>query len=692
MDTPTVRTPSDIREEEASLIHPSLSLEIDDASLIRLIDKRIKADESYYEGTLKLSNRRKRNEEYYLGKQIDESQIDQSWQIPYVDNILWQDLETRCALATAKIPDIIAIPPQEDAEVKERAKNVEHALDIRLNNDSVKRLLRNGTRDNHLFLIGVIKIRWDESIGENGEFVFEKVNPKRISFDHSATIPEDGYTADNMETIYEWIERPVGMVLTQFPDKKDELKKHLGIITGTYLQLASKMNYLEVHFTYFDKKGDRQEGVCWKYKDLILGKSKTPYYDWEGVEKITSEVDEFGAPVVTKEFKNFFDRPRKPYIFFSYQNLGNSPIDDTSAFEQGIPLQRNVNKRGRQITEIADNAVPKKVFNGNYITKEESRKISQDPGEHVWIEGEGLDDVRKAFATVQSSPPSPILFDDLQSNRSQMDSKFSTHALSRGEMGPQESGIARQIIKSGDTAMMDDMVNMMLVRVVSEMAGWALQMMRVNYDKEHHLRTIGKDGEMVALAMSQDQIDDGIGLKVQSSTTAKDLRRTEAMDLAKTKGIDPLTLYEDIDAPNPKERTQRLIAWNIGIKDGFMSYQKLIGGNQAGPETPAGSGGVQGLTAQQAQQDLQMLQSGQPVEPQGMPTPEYMQVFMQFVDSGQLEQLSPEIQQNFQVFVQKLKALVAQYAQGANVPAAGGEVPPYSPPATGVGTAPSVPA
>jgi len=677
MDQPTPKPTEELRKEEASLIHPSLKLDIEDNLLVRLIETRIKADDEFYNGRLKLDKRRKRMNDFWLGKQIDESQLDLSWQIPYVDNIIWRDLETRIGIAAARLPEIIVIPPSDDPTTRERAKKVEDGLTIRVLNDDIRRLVKDGIRDNHLNFTGVIKIPWDPNRGENGDFVFEKIDPRKIGMDHTATIPHDGYTADNMELIYEWIEEPVGVVMAKFPDKREELKKRLKIILGTTQQMAAKMRYLEVWFTWFDKDGTRQEGVCWKYKNMILDKAKNPYYDWEGVEKPTQ--DENGLPITKTVYQNFFERPRKPYIFFTHQNLGNSPIDDTTAVEQAIPIQRNTNKRGRQITEIADNAVPKKVFNGNFITKEEARRVSQDPGEHVWLDGSGgnLDDVRKAFGTIESAPPSPMLYDDLIANRGEIDSMFSTHSTTRGETQPQQSGIAKQITREGDLTISDDLVETMVVRVISEMAGWALQMMKTMYNKEHYLRSMGKDGEMVSLSLAQDSIDEGISLKVKASTIDKVRRRGEAMELATSKSIDPLTLFEDMDVPNPKERAQRLIAFMRGEMDGYAAYEQVTGLAGGKEGAPQGQPGAPGLTAAQAQQDIQSLMAGQPVEPQGMPTAEYVQAFMDFSNSGQLEQLPPEVHQNFLQYIQKLKAMIAQQAGGqVGVPTA---APPSAP-------------
>jgi len=660
METPQIQTTEEARKEEAVVRYPSLSIDIEDSDLIRLIDSRIKDSEDFYEGKLKLKKRRQRMEEFWLGKQVDESQLDAAWQLPYVDNIIWQDTETRIGLVAAKLPDIIVIPPTDDPVARERAMKIDKGLDIRINNENIRRLIKDGLRDNHLFLIGCVKVRWDENIGENGDFIFEKVNPKKLILDHTATIPHDGYSADNMEFIAEWIEEPVSLVCAKFPDKKEELLKKLRIIMGTQKQMSSKMRYLEIWFTWYDKEGNKQEGVCWKYGKLLLDKMKNPYYDWEGLNK--------GSKT---QLQNFFPFPRKPYIFFNHMNLGNSPIDDTTPVEQSIPLQVNINKRGRQVTEISDNAVPKKVFSGTAITKEEARRVSNDPSEHIWLERS--DDVNKAFTTVRSDPPSPLLFDDLVANRGQIDAKFATHSITRGEtVAPAASGIAKQITRQGDLQITDDLVETVIVRVITELCGWALQMIKVMYNKDHEFKNMGKDGELTTLTLNQTSVDEGVGLQVRASTSDKTDRQNISLELAKAKVNDPLSLFEDLDVSNPKERTERAITFLKGQMDGYQSYLKFTGLDQDPNMNPEAAGNLANLGKEEAVNDIQSIKDGKPVESKGLPSPEYVQTLIEYVNSEEFRKLSPEIQQSFQSYIQELKNRVSQQLQ----PPVGGQPSP----------------
>jgi hypothetical protein len=382
-------------------------------------------------------------------------------------------------------------------------------------------------------------------------------------------------------------------------------------------------------------------------------------------------------------------------------------------------LQKSANKRLRQITEIADNAVPKKAFAGDYITKEDARRVTNDPEENIWFDG--ANDVSKAVTTLRSDPPSPLLYQDLVGTRQQIDSKFATHSVTRGELQTQESGVSKQITREGDLTISDDIVSIVVERVVSEMANWATQMMKMFYVDAHWVKDMGQDGELVAVALQQDLIEDGMAVSVSSSSTDKASKKDMAIALVGQKANDPLSLFEDLEVPNPKERARRMITFNMGGQDGFARYAKETGLDISGGGivSPEGTGGAEsgvippeggqtppiageqpplpGMTgaeqpptggeapplygdAQQAQQDIQTIISGQDVQLPGLPSPEYAQAIGEFVQSPAFDQLTPEQQQALHQFIIKIKDLIDGVSnQPTDSGVASQEVPPAEP-------------
>lgn len=615
--------------ETGKIAGPAFNLPIDDDDLADIIDRRIKDSQEFYKTKLKLEERQKTNEDFWVGKQFDESKF-YEYQIPYKDNVIWQDLETRISIIASRMPDIIVTPNNNDSEKIEAAQTIQKGLKVKIDNSTTKRLIKNGLRNHHLDFIGCLKIRWDNDIKD---YMFEVVKPQKLILDHTATIPADGYTADNMEYICQWIEEPVAQTLAKFPSKRNEILKANQFVQGTTKQLNSKNRYQEVWFSFYGNDGKLYEGVCWKMGKEILDKEKNPYYDWEGYEKTMG----MGTEVA---YRNHFDRPRKPYIFFSYQNLGYSPIDDTTPVEQSLPLQRIINKRGRQITEINDRAIPKLIFLGDAMTKEDARNVTNDPDEHI-ILNQNVQDVRSSVLPVAASSPNASLYQDMIINRTQVDAKFATHSTTRGEQVPTESGISKQITREGDLAVADDMSSIVVERVVYEMSNWAVQLMKLFYDKEHFMKDVGKDGEVSYVTLKRDLINDGLEINVKASSIDKSQRRFDAQNSAARRLIDPLTYYEDMDVPNPKQRTKRLIAFLSGQ---FGLYSDIT---ELGVD-------MRDVGDEEAQVDIDRLKNGDKFEV-GEITQAYLNRMIYFTGTDEYKKLNKSTKQRFKDFMEVLR-------------------------------------
>lgn len=552
-----------------------MDLNLDDNMLISLIEQKITDTKTFNTSQINLDTRQKNNEKFWLGQHIDTSKF-HTHQIPYVDNMIWQDTENRIQLAAGRMPDFIITPGDGSMDGRDRARKVERVINMELTDSKIKRIVKNGLRHNHIYMIGVVKARWDPTKGPFGDFVFEVVRPEKLLLSSTTTIPEDGFTMDNCDMAMEWIDEPVDVVMAKFPGKATELMRELSGQNRS--ERPSSMRYQEVWFTTY-QHGKPIEGLCWKYKNLILGKMRNPYFDFEGYERQVYGPDgnarftPAGTPETQKTYRNYFERPRKPYILFSYQNLGRSAYDDTTPIEQSIPLQRIVNKRGRQITEIADRMTDKFAFN-NMIDKETARQVTTDPKEAIWINTDG--DIRAAVTSFTTQGPPAVLYQDLITNRGQIDAKFSTHGTTRGETQG-ESGISKQISREGDLVTSDDIVEVVVERVLQEMGSWALQFMKLLYVVPHMKKYLGKDGDLVLEELQRDDVDDGISVTVDSSASDRQQMKIIAKEMLAGQSTDPYTAYEDMDMPNPKERTARLLAFVNGGADGFTTYKQITG-------------------------------------------------------------------------------------------------------------------
>jgi len=210
-------------------------------------------------------------------------------------------------------------------------------------------------------------------------------------------------------------------------------------------------------------------------------------------------------------------------------------------------------------------------------------------------------------------------------------------------------------------------------RIVEEMANWAAHLMRIMYFSEDGTGWVTQktdnNGDFSRIEMTRDKIREGISIIVKANAVDKPTRMARAMDLAKIKAIDPYTLFEDLEVPNPKERTKRLIFFLAGGAangDGWARYLQDLGINLGG----SAEGTMGGMDPQtQAEQDIQSLMQGVPPQPPQEIAPEYLSVIHAFMTSPEYQQLDPQVQQVFVAYVDELRQIVSQQEQAGQPPA-----------------------
>lgn len=585
--------------DQVTVDTPPLHLPIEDTVILAVLNDAEVRGKTVRQ-KFRIDERAHLNTEFWKGNHVSESQFDARYQMAHVDNVVRQNLENKIKLATGHMPDIFAAPPDDQSFNMEASRDVQSWLRDRLDSGTIKRLLKNGLRKMDLDLLAIIKPRWKYM---ERDFCFELIPSKDILFGEGAKIYEDGYTIDGTDVMFHYVETSTQEVLNTFKDKADELYNHLASQTR---QVPARIRYTEAHFRWYDKTGKVNEGIVWRYGAIILGKMRQPYFDYDNPRL------------------NYFDRPRKPFILVSYANLGDTVYETTSDFEQGVPLNRIVNKRRRQITEIADRAIPKMVFSGLAMNKEQARNINPSPHEAVVLNDTAVD-VTKAFAIIPATPPNPILYNDLLDLRGRLNSMFSVQGATNVEAANAgESGVSKQITREGDLVTSDDITVITVERVVGEMAGWAYQFARLFFDDDRPpARITDKEGNTQTIELGRDKIETDLQLVVKASTNDKQVRRADAIQMLGAEAIDPYSFYEDIDTNNPKERLRRLMAFNESKQNGdFSRYMEVVDIDMQSAFS----------TEKDAQRDLGILASGQQVALK-LPGEKYVSTFMAFKNS-----------------------------------------------------------
>lgn len=596
------------RDQEA------LSMDLEEDEVISIIGNRIDDGRTFWNKEYDLDKIRKKNEERWLNRNFEVSDTEDlyDFQADYRDNRIFISIETLASYLVNRIPEPIVVEAQDGDASRELAMNFGMVLKQTAHDVFLKEKLMMVAR--HLLIgyrIGLMKITWDESAGmrkNDGSYsgypYVNWVRPHKIVLDAETKNFEDpSLIAENVDTTLE----ELGIM---FDDKKDEILKESGTSQADKMRLGKKAKYWEVWFKYFNKDGNPEQGVGWKFNKLLLDYDQNPYYNYSG------------------KGSNFFDRPKMPYVGFNFLQLGKWALDDTSLTEQASKLQDILERRGRQIVDNADQAHSTKVFNTQMISSKAVQKYIGKPTQNIMVKG----DVNKAFK--REAPPllPSYVLQDKYDARTEIDNIFGTHAPLRGEK-TESPTLGQEIISQKADLGRIQYLASEVERGAEEVYKHIAQMYKVYAEEEHIFRYVGEDGPTTFFEFSGDKIEDGVQIKIQTGSSLPDDKtadKMEALELAKLQGqIDPLTLAEKLHLPNPKQAAIRMVNW-------ILRPDKYISEDLQAEE---GSKGMQ-----EAQRTIERINAGQNIPPKENPSKEYISVYSQYLESPQFKRLTPEQQ------------------------------------------------
>lgn len=552
-----------------------LHLNLENQEFVQVINDSIAQSISYYK-KLRLPQRQDKMLDYYLGHQLETTGPRKlaPHQPRFVENVIYEGIRRIKPIATSRLPDLTVKHGQ--------SKEIEDLMSDLLNTDISKRKTRKVLGLAHvqeqIFLYSVIKARWNPELGDDGDSEFINVYPKNVVWDHRCKTSN----VDDMRFFAENTEMTVKEVIMMFPKAKEDLLKKLGIDPNdaNEKKLASPITIWEVWFHWWkdhkdpitsEVKWEKVHAVVWKYQEVILGKMKNPYFDYEGrMILFTKEMKEKTTPTDEQmlkafmgelqlesqtKYNNYFKAPRKPYFLMVYESLGQDPIDATNRVEQVLYFQDHINDEGRQIIEMNERSAGKPIFNTEALSAQQIKDLDwRNMKQAIGVGGE---DVNKTFAFAQMPAAPQQLYKSKEENRSIAFEMLGVNATTRGvrENGTTTLG-QEQMYREQDFGFIDDLVEDTINDAAEWMAQWRMQFIKVFYTKDHYVEILGKDGDSIFQAVNQDFVSDGMVVEVSASAVDKMMRKQVAVQNMKIGG-DLLSYYEDTGQSNPKERARR---------------------------------------------------------------------------------------------------------------------------------------
>lgn len=519
IDTPISELTLDKKDDELLELKQAWEKKWEDSKLKKQIELRQKENEKYWLGDHYTSAQKK------VGKRDS------------VNNLIFEALETFLPVISRQVAEpVIDTFPNEIAQmfskkVADRIVDIADEMRLRL---KIKKVIRYWA----IYFLGAVKIGWNM---ERDEIAVEAIRPQQLIFDPDAITDECEYIGEyighfKIDSAKDLIER--------FPQKGEEIKKVLGKDN-----LGTRLRYVEWWTNDF---------VFWTMKDIVLSKAKNPHWNYNQEQQVEI-LDELGNPIIetqTIQGKNHFKIRKIPFAFLSVFNLGKGPFDDTNLIEQVLPLQDIVNKRVRQIDKNADNTNGGSVVSGDHFTKEQASQVGEAlrKGQTVWVPN---GDINRAYKRDVAPALPQFIYQNLIDSRDQIRGIFGTTGLSAQGIKSEETVRGKILVRGQDTDRSSLIVDQ-VEQLYDYIFNWFIQMMMVYYDTPRSITSSA--GEMIS---SEEFVWPLVVSVKEGSLIPKDrlTQRNEAIELFSAGAMDPLTLAERLEMPNPKEFVQRLIAW-----------------------------------------------------------------------------------------------------------------------------------
>jgi hypothetical protein len=578
-----------------------------DDQLVEALKKAIDESEAWWNSAegFNLKEVRRRNVNLWLPKHLDDVEMyDYEEENAYIDPRIFLSVETIMSIAAGRLPRAEVYPASDSTTSYMLAREVQEGLGAWAEQHQLLDIMRSSLRTSMLKRIGLIKLEFDEHLGDDGDIKPVLVDPKDIIVDKNARKGENPRFIAHRQskTVDEWV--------AKFPQSKKKIYAALGIKRGVVSQRAKREIMYETWFTWYDKSNKPQESVAWLLKDKVIAKMRHPH--WIHEDEKMSDVD-----------SNVLSYPEKPFFAINHLNLGLHWIDDTSLVEQAATLQKILEKRGRQLTQNADDSSGGLVLNAAMVDKTDAARLTGDPQEKIMVDG----DVRQAAARIAPAQLPSYVLEDKYDARQEIDNVFAVHETTRGERSNSKTLGQDMIQQNQDMTRHDD-----LIRSVEFMATrlyrYVVQMMKVHYTEDHMFKMAGDAGKFTFITLKNDKIEDGIDIKVKAGSTLpmdKTSLRNQTLELTQAGMIDPLTLYETLQFPEPQKMVERLIKYQSD-QAGFIKDFK-----EEDYERDAFA-------------NIQVINNGMDAQEVKEPSAEYLDYYRNYMMTGEFQDLPQEVQ------------------------------------------------
>lgn len=534
---------------------------LDDKKILKLINNRWDSSQTVWS---EIQTIKEQNKNIYSNK-AEWIKQKPAKSTPIQANRIFVNTESVINSLIANPAKINILPTRVDEASRDFAIKQEQFFQKKFEDINFKETMRMALRNLYFSRLLAIKAFWNH---DTNDFDFKAVDPCKVRFGSYAK------NEDESEFVIEEVEDSALGLLDRFPEKKKELLKEFG--------MSEEQLYIENKEVTYKETWIADRLIC-TYGNLVLSNVENPYYDFDGIltENIEGIVNEFGEKkrgALTSEkanqetygvrklmgeelqayYFNYFDKPRKPYIFATIFNSENKPIGDTDMITMASSLQMSVDKRKQDIDENCDlvNGIIK--VDKDVMTKSEAQGLLYETKGVIWGKGVVAGVVRETGASLPS-----MVFEDMQDSRNEIDNIMAATSAFRGEREGQETKAGRLALIEQSALRLNELVQV-VDYVHSECFKWAYQLAKTRYIEPHYAKWIGQESAQEVIAFTQDDFMDGIDIEIiPGKTLPQDAQfRFERAQKDVTAGIiAPSDYLQEAGYNNPKQLAQNAVLY-----------------------------------------------------------------------------------------------------------------------------------
>jgi hypothetical protein len=513
-------------------------------------------------------------------------------------NRIFVNMEAVINSLIANPPGINILPARDGVSAQDFARKLESYFRKKFIELNVKETMRMGLRNLYFGRILVIKAFWNPSLGEGGDFDFRAVDPRKVRVGKYARKEQDS------EFCIEEINDNLCSVIERFPGKEAELLKKYGISDKQDLYIKNP----DVVY----KESWIQDHVLFTLESIVLACIKNPYWDWDGMliteeeemqlkgngtpgnaglegqqrrdlmqqikleqtDRVAAQAQQAdmagGEGLIESpdqeaiEYKpyyfNYFDVPRKPYIFATIFNNENKPIGRTDMITLSSELQRGIDKRKMDIDENCElvNGIVK--VDSSVMGKSDAQRIRFETRGIIW--GKGV----ATGVTRETGPALPaMVFEDMQDSRSEIDNIMAASSAFRGERQGQETKAGRLALIQQSYLRLNELVQVVDF-TYGEIFSWGMQLAKTRYTEYHYAKWMGKEGAREVIELIQDDFETGSEVTIIAGKTLPvddEFKFEQAQNDVQQGFISPVDYLEIAQYDNSKELAKNSVAYKM---------------------------------------------------------------------------------------------------------------------------------